>query len=59
MPGKLVQVLADAAGVNVSEQSRDLIAAQFSGNPVLTNLLIREASNAGRSLESFADVENV
>jgi len=57
--GKLVQVLAGAVGVNVSEQSRDLIATQFAGNPALTNLLIREASNAGQSLESFADVEKV
>ena len=57
--GKLVQMFANAAGVTVSEQARDLIATQFAGNPLLTNLLIREASNAGRSLESFADVEKV
>jgi serine/threonine-protein kinase RsbW len=57
--GVLVQMLADKSGVTLSEQARDLIAAQFSGNPVLTNLLIREAANAGRRLESFTDVENV
>ncbi|PYT01449.1 MAG: hypothetical protein DMF63_00950 [Acidobacteria bacterium] len=57
--GKLVQTLSVAAGVVVSEQSRDLVATQLSGNPVLTNLLISEASNSGRSLQGFTDVENV
>jgi len=57
--GVLVEMLAGKSGVAVSEQGRDLIAAQFSGNPLLTNLLIREAANTGRKLESFTDVENV
>jgi hypothetical protein len=57
--GVLVEMLAGKSGVALSEQARDLIAAQFSGNPVLTNLLIREAANTGRKLESFTDVENV
>ncbi len=55
--GALVEMFARENGTSVTEQSRDLIAAQLSGNGSLTRLLIRDVSDVGADLSSFADVE--
>ncbi len=57
--GALVEVFARENGTSLTEQSRDLIAAQLSGNASLTRLLMRDASDAGADLKSFTDVEKV
>ncbi|MEP7149570.1 MAG: ATP-binding protein [Acidobacteriota bacterium] len=57
--GELVDVFARENGTSITEQSRDLVAAQLSGNASLTRLLIRDASDVGGGLKSFTDVEKV
>lgn len=55
--GKLVEIFSAESGLAISEQSRDLIAAQLDGNPSLTRALIRDASDSGVELERFEDVQ--
>jgi hypothetical protein len=53
------RLLAGKAESTVSEQARDLIAAQFSGNPGADKSAHPGSGERGRKLESFTDVENV
>ena len=57
--GELVEVFTKESGSSVSEQSRDLIAAQLDGNPSLIRLLIRDASDSDAGMERFEDVQKV
>jgi serine/threonine-protein kinase RsbW len=54
---KLAEVFARQRNVAINEQSRDLVATQLDGNVALTQLLVRDASDSGASLKTFADVE--
>ncbi len=55
--GMLVEMLAGENRLSIAEQSRDLVATQLNGNAELTRLMIRDASDSGTSLKTFADVE--
>lgn len=55
----LVEILAEDAAVAVSEQTRDLIAVQFGGNPLMIRSLIDAASEKKRGLNSYREVEQV
>lgn len=55
----LVETLAVDAGVAVSEQTRDLIAVQFGGNPLMIRSLIQAASEKKRGLGTYREVEQI
>ena len=55
--GRLAEVFAREAGMNIAEQARDLIAAQLAGNPMRIRHLVRTAQDTGLSLDSFEAVE--
>lgn len=55
--GELVEIFGREAGVHVTEQSRDLIATQLSGNPQRMRQLVRSARNSDVELDSFDNVE--
>jgi serine/threonine-protein kinase RsbW len=55
--GTLVEMFARENGLPLAEQSRDLVATQLDGNPALMRLLVRDASDSGAGLKTFADVE--
>ncbi|MBS1795057.1 MAG: ATP-binding protein [Acidobacteria bacterium] len=57
--GLLVETLAARDGVAINEQTRDLIAVQFDGNPLFIRLLIRAASEKEAALDSFQKVEKL
>ena len=57
--GTLIETLAKKTGVTVNDQTRDLIAAQFGGNPLLIRTLILAARETQRPLESFQNVERL
>ncbi len=55
--GKLVDAFTNEYGSPISEQSRDLVATQLDGNPLLMRLLVRDAADSGAGLERFEDVQ--
>lgn len=55
----LVETLAVDAGVAVSEQTRDLIAVQFGGNPLMIRSLLQAASEKKLGLADYRNVEQV
>jgi serine/threonine-protein kinase RsbW len=55
--GRLVEMFARENSLLVAEQSRDLVATQLDGNAALIRLMIRDASDGGTGLKTFADVE--
>lgn len=55
--GRLVEMFARENSLLVGEQSRDLVATQLDGNAALIRLMIRDASDGGTGLKTFADVE--
>jgi serine/threonine-protein kinase RsbW len=55
----LVETLADDAGVRISEQTRDLIAVQFGGDPSTINSFVGAAREKHRQLGSYRDVEQL
>lgn len=55
--GRLVEMFAGENSLLVGEQSRDLVATQLDGNAALIRLMIRDASDGGTGLKTFADVE--
>jgi len=57
--GTLVETLARKFGVTVNDQTRDLIAAQFGGNPLLIRMLVLAARDAQKPLESFQSIERL
>lgn len=56
---QFVEMLAVDAGVAISEQTRDLIAVQFGGNPLMIRSLIQAASEKKRGLGTYREVEQV
>ena len=57
--GILVETLAKKAGVTVNDQTRDLIAAQFGGNPLLIRMLVLAARETQSPLESFRSIDRL
>jgi hypothetical protein len=57
--GVLIETLAFDAGVTISDQTRDLIAVQFGGNPRLIRQMIAAARDKRKSFDSYRDVEQV
>jgi hypothetical protein len=57
--GSLAKNLADRAGVKINEQTRDLLAVQFDGNPLFIKFLIQSASEKRASLDSFQKVQQI
>jgi serine/threonine-protein kinase RsbW len=57
--GLLVENLSARHGVKINEQTRDLIAVQFDGNPLFIKFLIRSASEKKCALDSFQKVEQL
>ena len=57
--GLLAENLAEKYAVQINEQSRDLIARQFGGNPAFIKFLLQAASAAEMDLDSFQKVERV
>jgi serine/threonine-protein kinase RsbW len=57
--GALAENLAARYKVKINEQTRDLIAVQFNGNPLFTRFLIQSASEKKLALDSFQKVEQL
>ena len=57
--GLLAENLSRSYDVKINEQTRDLIAVQFDGNPTFINFLFQAASDQGKDLNSFQRVEQV
>lgn len=57
--GFLAENLAEKHRVKINEQTRDLIAAQFNGNPAFTKFLFQAAGEMKQNLDSFQKVEQV
>lgn len=57
--GRLAQNIARRSDVRISEQTRDLIAAQLAGNPKNITFLFESAREKGLSLESFHRLEQL
>jgi serine/threonine-protein kinase RsbW len=55
--GKMVEVFAKENRLPIAEQTRDLIATQLGGNPLLTRLLLRDAADSAYGLKRFEDAE--
>ncbi len=55
--GLLIENLADKYNIKINEQTRDLIAAQFGGNPAFTDFLFSAADEKKNNLASFQRVE--
>jgi serine/threonine-protein kinase RsbW len=51
--------LADSSGVAITDQTRDLLAAQTGGRPGFIRSLFSSASNSRRQLDTFQHVEQV
>ncbi|HEX8639237.1 MAG TPA: ATP-binding protein [Pyrinomonadaceae bacterium] len=57
--GTLAESLAEKTGVKITEQARDLIAAQTAGNPQFIKFLLRAAAEREENLDSFRAVEKI
>ncbi len=57
--GSLAENLAARYGVKINEQTRDLLAVQFDGNPLFIKTLLQSASEKRFSLDSFQKVEQL
>jgi len=57
--GLLAENLAEKSGVKINEQTRDLIAVQFAGNPFFIKNLIEAAREKKADLDSFQRVEQI
>jgi serine/threonine-protein kinase RsbW len=57
--GLLAENLARACDVKINEQTRDLIAVQFDGNPAFINFLFQAAAEKASNLDSFQRVAQV
>ena len=55
--GLLAENLAENSAVKINEQTRDLIAVKFGGNPLFIRLILQAASKKGKDLSSFQRVE--
>ncbi|MEP7211520.1 MAG: ATP-binding protein [Acidobacteriota bacterium] len=56
--GRLIEVRARKIGVSLSEQARDLIAAQAAGKPAAAVSLLRNAAKSGTDLDTFRQVQS-
>jgi serine/threonine-protein kinase RsbW len=57
--GRLVEIRSRELGVRMSEQARDLIAAQMIGRPAAAVSLLRTAAKNNRQFETFRQVQSV
>lgn len=57
--GILAESLSQKYDVKINEQTRDLIAVQFDGNPAFINFLFAAAAEKGANLNSFQRVEQI
>jgi serine/threonine-protein kinase RsbW len=57
--GLLAENFAENFDVRINEQTRDLIAVQFSGNPFFIKSIIQSAAEKKVELDSFGQVEKV
>lgn len=57
--GSLAENLAARYGVKINEQTRDLLAIQFGGNPLFIKTLLQSAGEKRFSLDSFQKVEQL
>lgn len=57
--GLLAENLSEKLAVKINEQTRDLIAAQFDGNPTFIRFMIQAAAAKKVDLDSFQQVEKI
>jgi serine/threonine-protein kinase RsbW len=57
--GRLAENLSTRFGVKINEQTRDLLAVQFDGNPLFIKFLLQSASEKKLALDSFQKVEKL
>ncbi len=57
--GLLIENLSANWGVKINEQTRDLLAIQFDGNPVFIKFMFQSASEKHSTLDSFQKVERI
>lgn len=57
--GILAENLAEKFNVKINDQTRDLIAGQFGGNPTFTRFLFEAASEKETNLDNFRRVEQI
>ena len=57
--GFLAENLAEKFDVKINEQTRDLIATQFGGNPLFIKFIFQSASEKAQNLDSYQRVEQV
>lgn len=57
--GILAESLAEEFEVKITDQTRDLISAQFAGNPLFIRFIFQSAGEKGKDLSSFQNVEKV
>jgi serine/threonine-protein kinase RsbW len=57
--GLLAENLAARYGVKINEQTRDLLAVQFDGNPLFIKFLLQSAGEKKIALDSFQKVERL
>ncbi|MDQ3134181.1 MAG: ATP-binding protein [Acidobacteriota bacterium] len=55
----LIERLAFSLHVPLSDESRDLLAQQFSGNPLLLSLYLQAAHNKSIELETYLDCQRL
>ncbi|MGI8669831.1 MAG: ATP-binding protein [Aridibacter sp.] len=57
--GLLIENLANQKEIKINDQTRDLIALQFKGNPTFIKLMFAAADEKGLDLNSFQKVEQI
>ncbi len=57
--GFLAENLAAAHDVKINDQTRDLLAVQFDGNPLFIKIMLQSASEKKMALDSFQKVEQI
>lgn len=57
--GLLTEHLTEKLNVKINEQTRDLIAVQFGGNPFFIKSIVQSASEKNVDLDSFGQVEKI
>lgn len=57
--GMLAENVAAGCKVNLTDQTRDLLAVQLGGNPMFIRLLLQSAADKKINLENFGNVQKV
>jgi serine/threonine-protein kinase RsbW len=57
--GFFAENLSEKYDVKINEQTRDLTATQFGGNPTFIKFIFQAASERGQNLDSFQRVEQI